>query len=371
MNGDTTPAQEPGEGKMGLTLPVDVTDAFDHLLLVGLASILEDDGDGPCTLQWNDRWSATLRMPDGITAEKAAETVGRHARRWAESPWLQSEGDYTAVDALSVGKTKHATLSPRLSNLSESYGWTSLQHDRQVAIDALQTIGDRRYIGALGEPSYWSGRNPSGKKELRSDSGASRWEMVTRNKGQEFIGGRLLPLAKTVAGFDSNRLKGGLLGTETKDEQGGNKSDSRTGTGLHRPQVTDNVRAWCALMGVTAFPHMVTTAGRNRDATACLSQMSKERRFAILPVFDGEWTLAKYRYVVRSKELLTYAVSLVESGALGYGLVDAAPVRPQTTWFAEQGIVGCVLFQQYMSDNASAPERYLERGRLFPTVRMQ
>lgn len=61
----------------------------------------------------------------------------------------------------------------------------------------METFGDYRYFGALGQPSYWSGEQTN--HSLRSDFGASRWEMVTRNKGQEFIGGRLFPLAQKVA----------------------------------------------------------------------------------------------------------------------------------------------------------------------------
>ncbi|OZG65049.1 hypothetical protein [Bifidobacterium eulemuris] len=342
-----------------LVLPVDVHDAFDHLMLVGLASILEDSWHETCLLRWRDFRSAEISADRAFTPDDVAQVVSDHAKRWAQSPWLRAKGNYTADNKES---SIHATLSPRLSGLSESGGWSKLQRDRHEVIDALQTVGDRRYVGALGEPSYWSGRGSN--KQLQSDSGASRWEMVTRNKGQEFVGGRLLPLSHVVADFSVDRIRDGLLGNLTKDELNSDKSDSRTATGLHRPQATDNARAWCALMGVAAFPHMVTTSTKNRDATAGLMQMAGKRRFAVLPVCDSPWTLSKYRSVVRSAAMVRAGTELVDRGVLLSGHTEEG-ISISNGWLKEKGVVACVVFKQYMSDNASAPERWLERGQLY------
>ncbi|MBM6707007.1 hypothetical protein H6A68_08150 [Bifidobacterium pullorum subsp. saeculare] len=348
-----------------ITLPADITDAFDHLMLVGLASILEDDAESErvCRLLWCDTRVAALSTSDDLDIASVASVVGQHVRRWAQSTWLESEGDYTAKDGERQSNF-HATLSPRLSGIQEPDGWRRLQHDRQAAIDVLQTVGDQRYVGALGEPSYWSGRK--GDKSLQSDYGASRWEMVTRNKGQEFVGGRLLPLAQRVAQWSDQRIMDGLTGRTLTDEVSNNPSQSRTGTGLHRPMATDNARAWCALLGVAAFPHTVNTSAQYRDTTAGLTQMSKQRRFAILPVFDRPWTLAKYRSVVRSEALLRFGVALVSAGALR-GNASRQGIAPSqgVDWLKEKGVISCVLFNQYMSDNQSAPERWLERGKLY------
>ncbi|KFJ08299.1 hypothetical protein [Bifidobacterium tsurumiense] len=356
-----------------LTLSVDVMDAFDHFFVAGLAAILEDEYSTPCSWKWDDFQTVTIAM-SGLDDMRAAQAVSRHVQRWAESEWLQSSGDYTITSPHpenSKSSSIHATMSPRLSGLTEPYGWQRLQADRHKAIDALQTSGDRRYIGALGEPSYWSGRRNA--SSLDADMGASRWEMVARNRGQEFIGGRLLPLAQAVSQRDIDKLRTGLLGETIDDEVGKNQSDSRSATGLHRPQVTDNARVWCALMGVSAFPHMVTTAGFTRDATAGLTQLRGLKRFSVLPVSDQFWTLAKYRSITRSAALLSSGVELVQRGELGDAPADPSLLSQDGTvpgfdWLKEKGVVACALFRQFVSDNASAPERWIERGHLVPVV---
>jgi len=40
---------------MAIRIPADITDAFSHLMMVGLASILEDDDSGRhCMIRWID-----------------------------------------------------------------------------------------------------------------------------------------------------------------------------------------------------------------------------------------------------------------------------------------------------------------------------
>lgn len=351
-----------------LTLPVDVTDAFDHLFLAGLASILEDECGEPCSWKWNDFQHATIYIRADCGADEVTQAVGDHVRRWAQSAWLRAKGDYTCPEEevpLHDANSEHATLSPRLSGISVPNGWNRLQKDRHTAIDALDTNGDRRYVGALGEPAYWHWN----QKQMQPDNGASRWEMVARNRGQEFVGGRLFPLAEALANRSVEDFKAGLFGERVVDEIGKGRSDSRTATGLHRPQPTDNARAWCALMGVSAFPHMVNTEEAIRDATACLTQMSGSRRFAMLPVFDQTWSLSKYRSVARSAMLLRFGIDLVERGALRGNQFDTGQTVAGARWLAEKGVVACVVFNQYVSDNKSAPERWLERGRLYAVPR--
>lgn len=273
---------------MSVKFSADASDAFSHLLMVGLASILEDDDTARCC---RFRWLDTLRAfefetSDELNIDQMAAIISEHAKRWAQSLPLNSEDDYTIVsESNTSGKTLHATMSPRLSGLSVPCGWRKLQKDREAAIDSMRTFGDYRYFGALGQPSYWSGEQ---SHKLRSDFGASRWEMVTRNRGQEFIGGRLLPLSQCVAARSVENIRDGLLGTKIEDEIGNNKSTSRAATGLHAPAKTDNARAWCALMGVAAFPTRVTTRGDDmaRDSSAALFQIKGPVRFAILPLFD-------------------------------------------------------------------------------------
>ena len=111
---------------------------------------------------------------------------------------LQSRGDYTVSGARDAGKgsSMHATMSPRLSALGVPGGWEKLSQDREARLTTCE-------LGAItGISGHWANLRTgqvNGVKKLWSDAGASRWEMVTRNQGQEFVQGRLLPLAQKVA----------------------------------------------------------------------------------------------------------------------------------------------------------------------------
>ena len=350
---------------MSVFIPADATDAFSHLFMVGLASILEDaDVDRSCFFRWlDDLQSFEIKNSDELDIDQMSEIVSRHVQRWSQLMPLVSANDYTVVnDSDEPNGTLHATMSPRLSNLGVPCGWKRLQKDRENAIDSMQAFGDYRYFGALGQPSYWSGEQ---NHSLRSDFGASRWEMVTRNKGQEFIGGRLLPLARKVAARSIEMVRDGLLGVTVKDEIGGDKASSRTATGLHAPSKTDNARAWCALIGVSAFPTRITTIGNemSRDSSTALFQMKGQIRFAILPLFVQYWTTAKYRSVVRSKALAEFGIQHVRNTK-----AQTHSVSGSSDWLEEKGVPACCLFNQYMSDNKSAPERWLEPGEIIPVT---
>lgn len=353
---------------MSVIIPADATDAFSHLLMVGLASILEDaDADRVCAFRWlDDLQSFEMETNDDLDIDQISKIVSEHAARWSQSLPLISQDDYTiACESDKSSGILHATMSPRLSNLGVPCGWKKLQKDREAAIDAMKTFGDYRYFGALGQPSYWSGEQ---NHSLRSDFGASRWEMVTRNKGQEFIGGRLLPLAQKVAARSVEAVRDGLLGAIIEDEVGGNKAFSRAATGLHAPSKTDNARAWCALIGVSAFPTRITTIGNetSRDSSAALFQLKGQIRFAILPLFDRYWTVAKYRSIVRSEALAQFGIQQIRAKRN-----QVQPISAASDWLEEKDVPACCLFNQFMSDNKSAPERWLEPGEIIPVKQME
>lgn len=348
---------------MVIPIPADITDAFSHLMMVGLASILEDDdSERCCMIRWIDFRQAELITSDDLDMKAVSVIVSNHAKRWSSLKALRSRGEYTfsAEPGDGKGSSPHATMSPRLSALGVPGGWEKLSQDRESAIDNLETWGDYRYFGALGQPSYWSGER---NKKLWSDAGASRWEMVTRNQGQEFVQGRLFPLAQKVAERSIKAIQDGLMGTKVVDEAGKNSATSRTATGLHVPSKTDNARAWCALLGVSAFPTWVcTSAGSDdRDPSAALLQLKGPIRFAILPITDRPWTVTKYRSVVRSRALAEFGIEQQR-----HATDSTTKISPAAEWLREKGVRACVLFNQFVSDNASAPERWLEPGNIVP-----
>ncbi|MCI1984817.1 MAG: hypothetical protein LKJ47_08665 [Bifidobacteriaceae bacterium] len=326
-------------------LPVD--EAFSHLFLLGLASILEDadkTSARTCSLQWVNRMQAELRTNDDtpLTLTECSETVLRHAQRWNDSEWLSP--------ALSARQKVAEKLADREA-------WERLQRGREAAIDMLQTPLDRRYIGALGEPSYWSGSLES--NGYSTDNGASRWEMVTRNRGQEFMGGRLRPLAAAVSQRSVEAVESGLSGKTVTDEVGHDSAESRTPTGLRRPSRTDNAQAWCALFGVSAFSLGRTTTN-TKSTTSAMFQLHGQFRFATLPLWKDFWTLEKYRAVARSASLMAFGISQISTTAAKQSFLTPESAHAH---LSEEGVIGIELFSQYVSGNKSAPERWMEKGR--------
>lgn len=41
-------------------------------------------------------------------------------------------------------------------------------------------------------------------------------------------------------------------------------------------------------------------------------------------------------------------------------------VDVSSDWLEEKGVAACCIFNQFVSDNASAPERWLEQGEIIP-----
>ena len=338
-------------------------DAFAHMLLVGLASIVEDaDPQRICELRWRDRDHAALCTSDDLTWEDCVAIVHDHAARWLASKWLNAKGAYDRS-----GSSVRATLSPRLGMPKPREGWTLLHHDREQAIDALLTPLDHRYIGSLGEPSYWSGDVASNQYD--PDRGASLWEMVTRNKGQEFISGRLLPLAKAVAERSVEAVESGLRGETVNDEVGKNEPDSRTPTGLHRPFPTDNAQAWCALFGVSAFP-VIRSVSTARGNTASFFTVARAV-YTALPIWDEPWTVRRYASVVRSRALTVVgchgAIASVpgklrsDTGWKSEEMLTSTEIRRGERWLYERGVRCCMLFARHATA-VKVPELWLQRG---------
>ena len=118
---------------------------------------------------------------------------------------------------------------------------------------------DLELIGALGEPAYWrfASNGP------RPDEGANRWEMKTRNRGEDFVRNRLRQLARIVADRDATAIVSGLTGHTVEDEayKGKRSDESRTATGLTSPRFTDSALAWCACGGSHRSPSSTDSQG--------------------------------------------------------------------------------------------------------------
>jgi CRISPR-associated protein Csb3 len=322
-------------------------DAFDQLFVIGLASILDAETGTTSHLLWDNGGVVTLECAAVANFSEAANVVHGHARRQAESAWLKT------VTHLSVGD--RSPLSPRIGKLSTPDAFRELEEARRKLIESIPSEDalTRRFIGALGRPSDWS---LSREREVLPDAGASTWEMKTRNRGEEFIQNRLSLLADAVVTRTDQQVQDGLEGVSEIDEVGKAALSSRTPTGLRAPGPADNVRAWCALWGLSALPvrPVVGNAGESTSVTTGAIRYRGSVWF-YLPVIDETTTVAGFRTVTQSKYLADQAASTVRIPDIS---VSAKGVR----WLEQHHVRQFFVFQRHRSDNANAPELWAEPG---------
>lgn len=328
-----------------LALPGDAHVAFDHLAGYGLAAILEAAGH-PVRLHWTDELDARLFLT-GVDWDTAASAVRTHAEQ-ARRPesWVMADGEGNGVSALFSPRVK--AMSPVM--LEKWYSSRSRFLADHASADAL----DLAMIGALGEPSYWN----TDQDAPRPDNGASRWEMKTRNRGEEFVTHRLRPLAHSVADRTSDAVLTGLSGATIVDEVGKNSPDSRTPTGLTSPGPTDNARAWCALWGLSCF------AVAHRQDIGPRAAVSKTAGHVgghlagvlFLPLVARPMSLPRLRVVLTSRQL--------ENAAAQHDATPVADKERARTWLTDRGINAVLRFPVHRSANANAPEKWAKRGTL-------
>jgi CRISPR-associated protein Csb3 len=335
------------------TMAGSVTSALSHFALCGLAAIGESELGAGARLWWTDEPNPRPQLDVGHHPPLAiAEAVHRHAvERTSGESWLDvriyHEGSQTAA------------FSPRIKAPSSRSAWEQLQGARHAVLDRLADSGasiDLRMIGGLGEPAYWlSDKTP--------DGGASRWEMKTRNRGEEFVGNRLAPLARCIAARRVEDVLSGLIGATVTDEAGANKPESRSATGFARPGPVDNARAWCALWGISQFPVVHHADGQSVTAATNVPGKRTHPTFVFLPVATQPITLARYRTIIASKHLAVAGTFASDTGS-----VDRVSWDASQKWLAGRNIRALIQFPVCVSDNPSAPERQVLNGSPVPVV---
>lgn len=339
---------------MGMILSGEITSALTTFAGLGLALILEGDGAERVRLGWTDAAEPQMVVTaDGYDDEAIAVAVHEHATARAVSgSWI----DCNLQAAPWNGNS--ALFSPRVKAPQSLPQWRSLQTERLQRIDhevedkeQLKRDIDLELIGALGEPAYWRFANNG----PRPDEGANRWEMKTRNRGEDFIRNRLRQLAQIVADRDASAIASGLIGQSVKDEayKGKRSDESRTATGLTSPRFTDSALAWCALWGISSFPVIHRLMGASVTAGAVPIGKFTPMHL-VLPVLVGAHTLGRWQAVVVSEQVIQAATSRE----------SAAAARSACAWLAAHGARATLTFQVNVSDNPNAPERSLGAGRL-------
>lgn len=316
---------------MNFTVGGSVSDALTHLAMVGTAAILQESG---CAVQmgWADGAAATARiwLPDGVDVGTCVQTHA--ARHSSDDSWVQHKHEHLGA---MVG-----SFSPRIKAAVSRSTWETLIRVRTDGLSSGSlTWLDHAMIGALGEPAYWLADQP--------DLGASRWEMKTRNRGEEFVGHRLGPLARQVAARTPAHITAGLVGGVVDD--GKNGASSRTATGLRSPGPTDTAVAWCALWGISQTT-LVPQARAMSQTSGSSPRNRVHPRAMALPVFARPVTLGRWRGVMASHQL----------DEVAFGQKAAS----SHAWLKMAGVTALVVFPTEVVGSKSAPERRLLQGSL-------
>jgi len=335
---------------MSLSMPYGpVTNALTHFALYGLAAIIETETGQSARLYWTDDAQPKARIETDIGPDEIAAAVHRHATKGA-SPhsWLAVRVEHEGRDT--------AAFSPRIKEPQTPSAWQKLQNARHTGLDAVLAADadelDLRMIGALGEPAYWP-------TDRNADAGATRWEMKTRNRGEEFVGNRLALLAHAVADRTTEEILSGLTGQTVNDEVGKNKPESRTATGLARPGPVDNALAWCALWGISQCPVVHHNGAQSATAGTFVLPHRAYPSLVFLPVPTHPVTLSRLRTILASRHLPLAALADTTTDPLQ--IIDSDAARK---WLTERSVRALMCFDVDVSDNPTAPERHVLDGRV-------
>lgn len=324
----------------------DITSALTSFAGLGLALILEGKGAQRVRLGWTDEAEPRLEVSaEDYDDDAIAAVVHRHAQAAAApGTWIHTDLEGEPWNGTS------AVFSPRVKAAATSEQWHELQRLRHDGIDReTWQEGTVDLIGALGEPAYWRFADKEMKKP-RPDEGANRWEMKTRNRGEDFVTNRLRSLAQIVSARTDERVATGLRGQTLIDEayKGKRSEESRTPTGLTPPRFTDSALAWCALWGIASFPviHRLRQPSVTAGAVP-VGQFTPE--CLVLPVIVGGVSLERWRALLVSRQLV---------------MAKEPQERGPRAWLRSHGARAVVSFPLHVSDNPNAPERSLGAGRI-------
>ncbi|WP_426716400.1 hypothetical protein [Corynebacterium auriscanis] len=337
-----------------ISLAGDVSSALTHFATYGLAILVEEEIVGARVMisYTHDPQPRSVLEIGGVTEVDVAEAIRKVAIRWSlPDSWTQSVMEYP--DGKKV--ESRSPFSPRIKAFGDRKTWVKHFAFRHDFLDRLSDDGlALQFINGLGEAAYWRKESNS----PRPDDGASRWEMKTRNRGEEFVVHRFAGLATEVATWDPWQIVEGLKGRSVNDVIGKNNSDSRTSTGLTRPQPTDNALAFVALLGMGLMPPIPNVRGMSITPGA-YPQHTIHPRLMILPVPSEYVTVERIRSIIYSAQLDVVARRILE-GSVNDPELDEA----ERVWLKHRNIAALAVFPIFKGGSSSAPERQVLDGSL-------
>jgi len=220
-----------------------------------------------------------------------------------------------------------------------------------------------RWIAGLGEAAYWRFSN----KERRPDHGASRWEMKTRNKGEEFVQYRLRPLCIELSQWSISDISSGITGVTLRDTIGKNAIDSRTSTGFTPPGPADVALTFAALLGIACFPVVRKIDQLSITPGAWPSDILHPDNM-VLPIFAQKITPARLRAILRSQAFAEAVEQVcgVEAGIVENNTASVLGSARSAVWLKDRGVKAVVRFPILLAGSSSAPERQVQYGTAVP-----
>jgi CRISPR-associated protein Csb3 len=323
--------------------------ALSHFTLLGLAAIVDLGVGQASRVWWTDEQVPRPVLSTVVDDDHIANAVRQHAAIHAGRQSWVSMRAVTGARAGSGLFTARARV-PALADWPD-YAEERRRARKQATLDPL----DGRLLAALGEPAWWR----CDEKQSRADDGASRWEMKTRNQGQEFLLHRLSPLAEAVAKRSAEDVMAGLRGERILDETGKNSPASRTATGLATPAPVDSAVAWCALWGLHVAPtvHQKTAISQTPGVWP---RRQVHPRHAALPVYTRPVSVRRFSQILASRHFDVAARHVGQEE--GTAQDDVMPTLSSRRWLTEQGVRAVVRFPVLRTGSDSAPERQILTG---------
>lgn len=339
--------------KHSLLVAGNVYSGLSHFALAGLSLLARSLSDGVVTTHWNNE-----PTPRGVleTEDIAPEDIAVEMKRLSRS-WFQG---WTSIRVHYAGG-EFSPFSPRFMRIDPRKNpgdWSKHQQARTAALDKLCAENDQlalQLIQSLGEAAYWRfvGKDP------RPDHGASRWEMKTRNRGEEFVSQKLFKYVEALSDWDTEDILAGLTGQRVEDPFG--EDASRTPSGFTPPTRTDLALAFAALIGIGQFP--VSARAQLMALTPCAyPDTALHTKVAVLPVPIAPLTPERFEGIVLSQE---WASVVNDLGAKEIGRTPENLLHDCAVTALQQfNVPAAAVFRVQRIGSEQAPERYFERGKV-------
>lgn len=331
-----------------ITLAGDITSGLSYFALLGAARIARSLSEDTVTLHWSQ---ASQPQPvlstSNVSLTELATEVHRLAKDWAAG-WTKARANY--------GSGQFSPFSPRFKAIdSNKYpdDWVTHQEVRHAVMDELESKGDilaLDFIHSLGEAAYWR----FDRKAPRPDHGASRWEMKTRNQGQEFVQDRFHLLCIELSDWSVKDVEESITGNRVVDSLSKGHLNSRTSTGLTPPGPADVALTFVALLGMIYFPLFHRTSLISLTPCAYPTDVLHPFR-AVFPVPVIPLTPERLENVIISADWSHVVEALGPKERPEESKADATLLK---RW----GIPAAVVFPIRKSGSDNAPERNFEKG---------